>query len=211
MVVYVDHFNITPQGRNRLFRYLRQFLRTKLDRRDRVMLVSYNRSVKVERPFTSDPELIAAATYDLERHTVGRSIFMSERADLLDEIDDDQDRMDYYTMRSRVQLHAENVYNDLQFTMDGLTEVVTQLAGIPGRKALLLRSARVCSYGLPKTSFGRWESASVRKRPRAPSTSWESMQYDGSRLFAQLADLAKRQSCGLLQHRCGRSAGWWPA
>ena len=59
LVVYVDHLNITPVGRNRLFRYLRQFLRSKLDRNDRAMLVSYNRSVKVIRAFTSDPQLIA--------------------------------------------------------------------------------------------------------------------------------------------------------
>jgi hypothetical protein len=47
LVVYVDQQNITPINRNKLFRYLRQFLNTKLDRDDRVMLVTYNRSLKV--------------------------------------------------------------------------------------------------------------------------------------------------------------------
>ncbi|MEE2776743.1 MAG: VWA domain-containing protein [Acidobacteriota bacterium] len=191
LVVYVDHFNITPGARNRLFRYLRPFLRTKMDRNDRVMLVSYNRSVKVERPFTSDPELIAAATYDLERHTGGRTTYMSERADLLDDIDDDQDRADYYSMRARVRLHAENVYNDLQFTVDGLNEVVSKMAGIPGRKALLYVSEGLQLRAAEDLFFALGERfREGRDSQAAGEHIMESMQFDASRMFTTLADLA---------------------
>ncbi|MDX1385076.1 MAG: VWA domain-containing protein [Thermoanaerobaculia bacterium] len=189
LVVYVDQFNISPAGRNRTFRFLRQFLRTKLDRDDRVMLVTYNRSIKVVRPFTSDAELIAAATYELEKQTGGRTLYNSERADLLDEIDDDQARANYYSMLARVRLQAENIYNDLQFSVDGLTEVVSQLAGIPGRKAILY-----VSEGLElRAAEDLFWALGERFRDQEASSSehiMESMRYDASRLFTQVADLA---------------------
>jgi VWFA-related protein len=134
LVVYVDQQNITPINRNRLFRYLRQFLNTKLDRDDRVMLVTYNRSLKVVRPFTTDSQLIADATYELEKHTGGRSTQNSDRIDVLKEIDEGRDcQMSF----GRAKLYAENVFNDLQFTLDGLRLAMDQLAGVPGRKAVL--------------------------------------------------------------------------
>ena len=134
LVVYVDQQNITPINRNKLFRYLRQFLNTKLDRDDRVMLVTYNRSLKVVRPFTTDSQLVADATYELEKHTGGRSTQNSDRIDVLKDIDEGRDcQMSF----GRAKLYAENVFNDLQFTLDGLRTAMDQLAGVPGRKAVL--------------------------------------------------------------------------
>ena len=141
LVIYVDQLNITPPGRNRLFRYLRQFINTKLDRDDRVMLMTYNRSLKVVRPFTSDPQLIADATYELEKHTGGRSLQNSERIDVLKEIDEGRDCQ---MSMGRAKMYAESVFNDLQFTLDGMRMAVDQLAGVPGRKAVLY-----VSEGLP--------------------------------------------------------------
>jgi VWFA-related protein len=134
LVVYVDQQNITPINRNKLFRYLRQFLNTKLDRDDRVMLVTYNRSLKVVRGFTTDAQLVADATYELEKHTGGRSTQNSDRIDVLKEIDEGRDCQ---MSLGRAKLYAENVFNDLQFTLDGLRLAMDQLAGVPGRKAVL--------------------------------------------------------------------------
>ena len=59
LVIYIDNFNIHPFNRNRVMRELRVFLTQKLSRGDSVMLVSYDRSLKVRRNFTADPDLIA--------------------------------------------------------------------------------------------------------------------------------------------------------
>ncbi len=190
LMVYVDQLNITPFDRNRVFRYLRQFLRTKLDRDDRVMLVTYNRSLKVVRPFTSDPGMIADATYELEKHTGGRTLQRSERHDILRDINRDQ--VNYYQALGRVRMHAQNVENDLQFTLDGIREAVKQLAGIPGRKALLY-----ISNGLPMRAgedlfwaiderFANDENVS----DISSSAIMEVFQFDMSRRFDELASLA---------------------
>ena len=66
LVIYVDNFNIRPFNRNRVFRRLREFLQSKLSRDDRVMLVSYDRSLHVRHEFTSDAQIIAGALFELE-------------------------------------------------------------------------------------------------------------------------------------------------
>ena len=193
LVVYVDHLNITPVGRNRLFRYLRQFLRSKLDRNDRAMLVSYNRSVKVIRAFTSDPQLIADATYELEKHTGGRSLQNSERGDVLRDM---QNAQSLYQSEARVRMFAENVYNDLQFTLDGIREMVNKLAGVPGRKAFLY-----VSEGLPMRAGEDlfWALDEAQRNNTGQDSSqyqsqsnpiMQSFQYDATRLFSDLGDLA---------------------
>jgi hydroxymethylpyrimidine/phosphomethylpyrimidine kinase len=190
LVVYIDQHNITPSGRNRLFRHLRQFLRTKVGRDDRVMLVTYNRSVKVVRPFTTDSELIAAATYELEEQTGGRTLAETERHDMLQEIDDDQDRATYSGLMARARLQAQNIYNDLQFTMDGLNEVVTQLAGVPGRKALLYVSEGLEMRAGEDLFWAISERFSSEPASGASDAIMQAFQYDGSRMFSDLADLA---------------------
>ncbi len=194
LMVYVDHFNIQPQNRNRVFRYLRQFLRTKLDREDRVAMVSYNRSMKVEHGFTSDPVLIANATYDLEEHTGGRTLQTSDRADLLTEMG--RDTVNYDQMVARVRMYAQNQFNELQFTIDGLREAVSQLAGIPGRKALLY-----VSEGLPMRAgedlfwaleerFRDNQQATETGIVSTQSLIMESFRYDASRMFDEVGSLA---------------------
>jgi len=191
VIVYIDNFNIRPFDRNRVFRHLREFLRTNLDRGDRVMLVSYNRSLKVERPFTSDPTLISNALYGLEKHTGGRVQTESEERDLLRDIDEARDPLQ---MEGRIRMHAESVYNDLQFTIDSLKELTLSLAGIPGRKAVIY-----VSDGLPMRPGEEFFYAAddkVRQSGNEGSFSGyetnllQSLQYDASRQFRDLTNQA---------------------
>ena len=135
LVVYVDNFNLRPFNRNRVIRAARTFLRTQLRKGDEVMLVSYDRSLKVRHPFTKDPDLIAGALYELEDMTGHRIHADNERQDLLDLIYNDAQNI--YDVRGRVTQYAESIYNDMSFTLDALRDQVENLAGLPGRKAVL--------------------------------------------------------------------------
>lgn len=183
LVIYIDHFNIRPHNRNRIFNFVREFLRTNIGSGDRVMLVSYNRSLKVERTFTSDSQLIARALFDLEKHTGGRTQYDSDRKDLLRDI---QEARDDLILQSRVKLFAESVFNDLQFTLDALKQMVDMLGGVPGRKALLY-----VSDGLPMRAG---EDLFIAAAERYPETlgniRLESMQYDSGRRYRDLASSA---------------------
>ncbi len=189
LVVYVDHHNIRPHNRNRFFRYVREFLRQHVTRDDRIMLLTFNRSVKVERPFTSDPQLIANALYDLEEHTGGRTMWDSDRADLIRDIGE-EDR-DHVYVQGRVRMYAQSIYHDMQFTLDGLKDTVVSLAGLPGRKALLY-----VSDGLPMRAGADMFDALDQRGRTVDSLEYnqnsflDSLQYDSSRRFTDIVNTA---------------------
>jgi VWFA-related protein len=143
LVVYIDNHNIRPWNRNRVFRRLREFLRTKLDSEDRVMLVSYDRSLNIRFQFTSDSQLIASALFELENLS-GLAVHNdSERRELLDYMEDERVR-ESTDISWRIRQYAESLRNDLAFTIDALKEMIGWLGGLPGRKAILY-----VSDGLP--------------------------------------------------------------
>ena len=134
LVVYVDNFNIRPLNRNRVFRRLREFLHDRLSPDDQVMLVSYDRSVHVRHPFTSDADLIARALFDLEEMTGHAMMQDSERSEILEAIDTASDAN---RVMWRVRQFAQSLANDLSFSIDHLKEFVDSLGGIKGRKAIV--------------------------------------------------------------------------
>ncbi len=189
LVIYIDHLNIRPQNRNRVFRYVREFLRKDVTRDDRVMLLSYNRSVKVERDFTSDPQMIANALYELEKHTGGRTQWDSDRADIIRDIGEEDRHYEY--VQGRVRIYAQSIFNDMQFTIDGLKDTVLSLAGLPGRKAFMY-----VSDGLPMRAGADMFEALDQRGRAVDSGSYnqnsflDSLQYDSSRRFSDLVDAA---------------------
>ncbi|MEM6793522.1 MAG: VWA domain-containing protein [Acidobacteriota bacterium] len=180
LIVYVDNFNLKPFSRNRVIRAARNFLRTQMRPGDQVMLVSYDRSLKIRHPFTSDPELIASALYELEDVTGHRVHFDSERRDLLSEVYDEDRYREIYQVRGRVTQYAESIHNDMMFTLDALNEQVESLAGLPGRKAILY-----VAEGLPMRA-GEDVFWALNDRFLESSVLMDSQRYDISRRFQSL-------------------------
>ena len=141
LIVYIDNFNIRPFNRNRVFRRLREFLTKKLERGDRVMLVTYDRSLHHRHPFTTNPDLVSAALFDLEKLTGHALHYDSDHRDIMRNIEEAESLNE---VSYRVTQFAESRYNDMTFALGALREMVDSLAGIEGRKALLY-----VSDGLP--------------------------------------------------------------
>lgn len=184
LVVYVDNFNIRPLNRNRILGEVGYFLSSELDREDRVMLVSYDRSLKIRQPFTSDPRLIARSLEELERvtgHAVSRD---DERRRALEAIDQ---ASSVGQAAAHARMHAESVENDLRFSIGALKELIGTLAGLPGRKAILY-----VSDGLPMVP-GQDVYYAVDARFSGQGGGGvlsDSFSYDASRDFRELANLA---------------------
>lgn len=68
-VLFVDNANIHPSGRRAVFRQLRHDLDRLMAPADRVLVVSQDRELRVEQPFTSDYRLVAAALDRIERES----------------------------------------------------------------------------------------------------------------------------------------------
>ena len=179
LVVYIDNFNLHPFSRNKTFSALREFLRSDLTPGDRVMLMTYDREPHVRRPFTSDPQIIASALFELEKLNAFATQNDSDRRQLLRDIDDIKDPNQALT---RARSYAEALFNDLQFSIDSLKNTVSSLAGLPGRKAILY-----VSDGLPMIAGQDVFQFVQEKFSGSASTAMmEALSFDASRRYQEL-------------------------
>ncbi len=179
LVIYVDNFNIHPFSRNKVFGALREFLRSDLTPGDRVMLMTYDREPHVRRPFTTDPQVIASALFELEKLNAFANQVDADRRELLSDLEDVKDQN---VAISRVRTYANSLFNDLQFSIDSLKNTVSSLSGLPGRKAILY-----VSDGLPMVA-GQDLFQFVQDKFSGASSSaiMESLSYDASRRYQEL-------------------------
>lgn len=184
LVVYVDNWSLKPFSRNRTFSFVREFLRNKLSRGDRVMLITYDRQPHVRRPFTADPVGVAAALFELEDLSGNGARIDADRRDLLNEIADAEAR-DRVGLETQVRNYSESLYNDLSFQINALKELVSTLAGLPGRKAILY-----LSEGLDMVPGEDLYYALQEKFPNASNSVLEARNYDLSRRFRELTSAA---------------------
>lgn len=188
LIIYVDNLNIRPFNRNKAFRFIRTFLRDRVTPyRDDVMLVTFERSMHIRHPFTSDPELVASALYDIETHSGQGVHYDSDRRDIMDVIYDDTNE-EFYNVRGRAVTYAESLYNDMIFTIRSVEDMIETLAGLPGRKAILyvsdgisMRPGEDVFYALNDRFQGLGGSQSVLM---------EIHRFDLSRDFMQLTNKA---------------------
>lgn len=178
LVVFVDNVNIRGVHRKRVFQDLRSFLIERLSPEDRVMLVSYERSIKVKHGFTNDFRIVAEGLFELERLSTNSTQAEEERRLLIDRMEEARsaDQMLLW-----MENHARSVQNDLLSTLKSLQEMVDSLAGLPGRKALLY-----VSDGLPMTPGEEFFVAAQASYPQQ-SFVIQSRSFDASSRFRQLA------------------------
>ena len=183
LVVYVDNLNLRPFTRNRAIRYVRTFLRNRLRPGDEVMLVTYERSLHVRHHFTSDPEIIGSALYEVEELS-GMGVHAdSDRRDILRDI---YEADNVNVVRGRAVQYAESLYSDMRFTIDSLKEIVDTLAGLPGRKAILY-----VSDGLPmRAAEDIFHAMNEEFRDTSNNFLMDGLRYDLSRDFQELTTRA---------------------
>jgi VWFA-related protein len=181
LVIYVDNFNIRQFNRNRVFRDIRQFLVRNLHRGDQVMLVTYDRELHVRHTFTSDPQVIASALFDIEKISTFGNTADNDRREVLEAIEDAQDGA---SASARVRSYADALFNDVNFTISALKEFVSSIAGLPGRKAILY-----VSDGVPMRAGEDIYYKLQEKFPDQTSL-LDAMNYDNNRSFQEVAAAA---------------------
>jgi len=150
MAIYIDSENLRPLDRNRVLNQLQSFVRNNCQPPVEMMVVSYNRSLKVLQPFTSDSTAILEALRETYRYTGGRPNIDRQRDEIHEAIARYKENPDSggpnELQRALGQLHGfvNEEVNNLQFTLGALRELVTMLSGLPGKKSVLY-----ISNGLP--------------------------------------------------------------
>lgn len=184
-VIYVDNLNIQPMNRNRMFKRLKEFVTETIGPRAEAMVITYNRSLKTRRRFTSDASDIVGALEEIERETGGASSQVSERRDAVEKIND-------ATTASQAMVIARNysrsLVNDLEFATDAFKDTLKSLAGVDGRKVLVY-----VSEGLPQTAGLELYETIQRKFPDQSSLTLEQTQFDMSSRYVSIVHAANAQ------------------
>ncbi len=181
LVVYVDNYHIHPLNRNRVFGRLRAFLHKVVRPGDQVMVASYDRSLNIRHPFTSDPELVANALRDLERFSGSAIEREAERSDAVAAI---YESSSLRQAESRAYQFSEAGYHELGLALRALQEMLDSLAGLPGRKMLLH-----VSDGLPMVP-GQDLYQAIQLRYEDISALGQAISWDRSRDFNRLISRA---------------------
>jgi len=150
-VLYVDHENLNPIDRNRVLRRVREFVTDNLRAPVEMMVVSYDRSLEVEQPFTDNPLAVNAALRDMTTISGGRADRDSDRQEILERIQEavadpataSGDGGEGLQMRLRQQImsFAEEEAMSVNFAIDALREVMAMMSGLEGRKSIIYVSS----------------------------------------------------------------------
>ncbi len=155
MVLYIDNENLRPLDRNRVLRKVRDFVTENLHPPAQMMVVTYQKSLKILQPFTPDPRAVIDALRSVRTDTGGRSERDSTRSDIIDSMRQYEEeskgrnmqsnpRMTANYMLRKIAAFADEESNNLLFSVNAVREVTGMLAGLPGRKSLVY-----ISDGLP--------------------------------------------------------------
>ncbi len=180
-IVYIDNLNIQPQNRNRMFKRLKEFLSTTVGAQAEAMVVTYNRSLKVKRKFTSEKGDVLSAVEQTEMETGGGTTQAGERRDALSRINEAQSQDEAIRI---ARSYAQSLRNDLQFAVDALKTSLNGLAGVEGRKIFIY-----VSEGLPASAGAELFEAITKKFPGGYGT-LETLEFDLNSKYATIAQAA---------------------
>jgi len=134
LLIYFDNLFLKPFSRNKVIGEIEHFLSRTLDPGDRVMIVTFERSLHVRVPFTDDWDELTDALHEIEMMTGYAEQSATERRTIIQRIDQSQSQLD---AASFVDDYAKALHHDLLLSINSLKELVGSLGGLPGRKAVL--------------------------------------------------------------------------
>ena len=147
IVLYVDNENIRPFDRNRVLAQVRRFVREVMKPHVQVMVVSVQRSAKIVQPFTNDPRAVQDALRSMTQlygarvdHDRQRGRIIHDLHAVMSDTSSGGLRNDQVAARDledKIRIYAEEIAMELGYSINSLREVLTTLAGLPGRKVLV--------------------------------------------------------------------------
>jgi len=185
-ILFIDNLNIQPQNRNRMFKRLEEFVQQTIGPRAEAMVVTYNRSLKVRRKFTSEASDVISVLDEIEHETGGGTSLAGERRDALHQIDESQSADNALSI---ARTYSRSLRNDLEFTVDALKTTLNGLAGVDGRKTLVY-----VSEGLPSTAGAEMFDQIQRKYANQSSVATlEQFEFDMNNRYTGIVRAANAQ------------------
>ncbi|MDP9193673.1 MAG: VWA domain-containing protein [Acidobacteriota bacterium] len=203
IIFYIDNLSLAPFNRNRVFTQMKEFLKTAMRPGDEAMVATYNRSMKVRVPFTRDAQQISSILDAIASESGLGVANRSERKSFEDRI---REATSYQDAISSARTYASSVEHDLRQSVSSLNALMTTLAGVEGKKILVLTSEgfpmqpgrEVFAYVDEVAREKQWTSFS--------SSTFEGMHFDGTNLITSVAKTANANDITLYTvHAAGLS------
>lgn len=205
IIFYVDNLSLSPFNRNRVFKQMKEFCDTVMRPGDEAMIATYNRSMKVRVPFTRDAAQIKSMLDSLMTESGLGVAANSERQSVQDRI---QEATSYQDAVATARSYASSVEHDLRQGVASLNALMTTLAGVEGKKILVLTSE-----GFPmqpgREMFTYIDEVGKEKGwGGTGSTMLEGMTFDGTNLIQSVAKTANANGITMYTvHAAGLTGG----
>src|SRR5450755_341525 len=167
-----------------MFGRLKEFIAQNVGTRAEAELITYNRSLKTKRKFTSDGSEIVQGLEEIEHETGGGTTTVGERRDAVQQINDSQSADQALSIARQ---YARSLRNDLEFDVDALKNTINALAGLRGRKILVY-----VSEGLPATAGMELYDA-VQQKYKEQASTLEAFEFDMTGKYASVIQAANAQ------------------
>lgn len=205
VVFFIDNLTMAPFNRNRVFESMKQFATEILRPGDEAMVVTYNRSMKVRVPFTSDATHIQQALDAIAGETAMGLQNMSERRSFEGRI---RDARTYEDAILAARQYAQSVEHDLRTTTATINGLMSTLAGIEGKKVMVLSSEGF--HIQPGREMFEYIEDQKRERSdwrNAPSTMIEAMHFNSTYQIQSIARTANANGITLYTMHAGGLQG----
>jgi VWFA-related protein len=194
LALFVDEQSLTVQARNRMIPALKSFVARRLQPGDRVLLASYNGAVKVLQTPTENPGAISAAFSALEKGSAHGTEVAIDRRRVLDELSLSANSGRFAGSEAsrtygEVRLLAQADYDQVRATVRALSQFVDSLAGLPGRKAILLVSGGM-SQRPAEALYEAWQNKFGRFSSQVGASRFDAFHQQTGRLFEELVEHA---------------------
>jgi VWFA-related protein len=152
IAVFVDNLHLSPLNRNAVLSALDEFLRRAVGPNVEATIVTYDRSLKARGPFTRDAEVLSRVIQQIKGESSTGFSRLAERNQAYKAIDryiasiaGDPVSTDSYRSQAewQMQLFAQHEADMVEGTINALKVTISRMAGIEGRKILLLVSEKL--------------------------------------------------------------------
>ena len=205
IIFYVDNLSLSPFNRNRVFQEMKDFVNNVMRPGDEAMIATYNRSMKVRVPFTPDRNALITMLDSLARESGLGIAAKSERRSTEDRI---RDATSYNDAISIARSYASSVEHDLRQSVASLNALMTTLAGVEGKKVLVLTSEGFPMQPGREIFYFIEEQGREKGWQFSGSTMLEGMSFDGSSLIQSVAKTANANGITMYTvHAAGLTGG----
>ncbi len=198
LVVFLDLLHMTAPNRNRAVSSLGEFFPRTVGPRVEVQIVTWDRSLRARGSFTNDGPLLASVFEALKEEVVLGDLPIQERSRLFGTIDsalnaDPRLRAALVDQAiSAVRSWCDNQAHDLDATLDAARSTASTLAGVEGRKILIVVTEKL-TPAPGRELWDYFQQGLDRKRIATSNTNLNNFtwkDFDRSPSFKRLADAA---------------------